>query len=239
MGRPPPFARFRDLSESTVNVDFQVHTSKTDGEGTIEEVLAAAGRRQVGAIAFTEHVRKDTDWFPQFADDVELAARARPEIRVYVGCETKAMNDAGVLDVSDEIYDRCDIVLGSVHRFPNGRGGYLDFREMTPEQTAEMEFELALGMAKGGRIDVLSHPGGMYERRYGVFPEKYFRELMLACLKSETAIEINSSYLVDPDGFLRLCADINPIVSIGSDVHKIEEMGRCRDMLRARGIGAP
>ena len=61
---------------------------------------------------------------------------------------------------------------------------------------------------------------------------------MIEALKSETAVEINSSYLVDPEGFLRLCAEINPIVSIGSDVHKLEEMGRCRDMLRARGIGS-
>jgi putative hydrolase len=238
MGGPPKFVRFLDLSPSTVNVDFQVHTSQTDGDGAVRDVLEAARRRSVSAIAFTEHVRKDTNWFPQFADEILIASADYPEIRIYVGCETKALDASGLLDVSDQIYDRCDIVLGSVHRFPNGSGGYLDFREMSAKQTADMEFELALGMLRGGRIDVLSHPGGMYERRYGAFPERYFRELMIEALKSETAVEINSSYLFDPGSFLRLCAEINPIVSIGSDVHKLDEMGRCRDMLRMRGIGS-
>ena len=53
------------------------------------------------------------------------------------------------------------------------------------------------------------------------------------------AIEINSSYLVDVDAFLRLCQEVDPIVSIGSDAHKLEELGRCRDVLRARREVAP
>ncbi len=237
MSKLPPFRRFHDLCASSVNVDFQVHTVKTDGKGTIREILSIARERKLGAIAFTEHVRKSTDWFAGFAEDVRRTAEDFREISVYVGCETKALDKAGTLDVSAEIFQISDIVLGSVHRFPDDRGGYLEFNSMSPAEMAELEFELALGMAEKGEIDVLSHPGGMYERRHGAFPEKYFRDLMRATLKAEVAIEINSSYLVDPENFLRLCAEIDPFVSIGSDVHSLDEIGRCRDMLRKRGIG--
>jgi putative hydrolase len=238
MVRKPTFRRFRDLTPQDVNVDFQVHTVKTDGDATIGDILERARERKLGAIAFTEHVRKETDWFPEFVRDVREASQSFPEIKVFVGCETKAEDLEGTLDLTDEIYEACDIVLGSVHRFPNGHGGFLDFNAMTPKETADLEFELAMGMIREGRIHVMSHPGGMYERRHGVFPEKYFREMMLATLKSGVAIEINSSYLVDPDAFLRLLAEVNPFVSIGSDVHKLHEVAHCRDMLLKKGVGA-
>ena len=55
--------------------------------------------------------------------------------------------------------------------------------------------------------------------------------MLEASLKREIAIEINSSYLIDFEGFLNLCSEINPFVSIGSDVHRLEEVGKCRDIL--------
>ena len=50
-------------------------------------------------------------------------------------------------------------------------------------------------------------------------------------LERNIALEINSSYLRDVPAFLKLGAEINPYVSIGSDVHGLEELGRCRDLL--------
>jgi len=86
-------------------------------------------------------------------------------------------------------------------------------------------------------IDVLGHPGGMSLRRHGRFPEKYFRALMTSTLERRIAIEINSSYLVDMPAFLALCEEINPYVSIGSDAHRLSELGRCRDQLLELGVG--
>ena len=237
MRHRPTFSRFRDLSLDALNVEYQVHTVQTDGEATIDEILTVAREREIGALAFTEHVRYDTKWFPDFVSDVRERAAGFPDLRVYVGCETKAMDRDGTLDISSSILEASDIVLGSVHRFPDGNGGYLDFKTLSAEQFAETEFRLAIGMVRYAPIDVLAHPGGMYERRNGAFPEEYFRELMIATLDRGIAIEINSSYLVDVASFILLCDEINPFVSIGSDAHKLSEIGACRDMLRKMGIG--
>lgn len=236
--RRPRFSRFRDLDRAAVNVDYQIHTVETDGEATIEELLSLARGRGLGSIAFTEHVRRSTDWFPRFAAQVRAAAVDHPELDVFVGCETKANDRRGTLDLSEEILDASEIVLGSVHRFPHPDGGYYRFEDLGREDMATIEFELAMGMVRNAPIDVLSHPGGMYQRRHGAFPEELFREMMTATLERGIAIEINSSYLVDIDSFLRLCAEIDPFVSIGSDVHRPSELGQCRDLLLARGVAA-
>ncbi|ASY72198.1 putative hydrolase [Sinorhizobium fredii] len=233
----PVFSRFRGLSREQLNVELQVHTNWTDGEATVLEVLQTAKKRGLAELAFTEHVREDTSWFPDFKAEIYSAVDAVGDMRVYVGCETKAMDDDGRLDVSQSVLDACDIVLGVVHRLPDGQGGYLDFKQLSFEETAEIEFRLSMGMIANAPIDVLGHPGGMSLRRYGRFPEDYFRALMKATLERGIAIEINSSYLDDMPGFLALCDEINPFVSIGSDAHKLSELGRCRDRLLELGVG--
>lgn len=228
------FRRFRDLDRESINVDLQVHTNQTDGEGTVEEVLRSARSKSLSAVAFTEHVRRDTAWFDGFVDEIRRASAGYPDLCVYAGCEAKALDTRGGFDASDAIMERSDLVLGSVHRFPDGAGGYLDFKALEQKEFARIEFELALGLLLHAPIDVYAHPGGMYQRRFGEFPRDLMRDLMEASLQREIAFEINSSYLAQPahvEQFLELCDEVNPVVSIGSDVHQLGDMGRCRDTL--------
>lgn len=237
--RKPAWKRFRDLTYADINVELHLHTNWTDGEASIEAVLsqsAAAGLRQ---IAFTEHVRTDTEWYQDFAAAVRAAALLQPGIDVFLGCEAKALDTIGGFDASEAILELCDVVLGSVHRFPDGSGGFLSFSSLSQEQFAEIEFALACGLIDGAPIDVLAHPGGMYSRRFGVdLPEPQMRALMERSSARGIAIEINSAYLKDMDAHLRLCADVNPIVSIGSDMHHLDNLGHCRDALVSRGVAA-
>lgn len=229
----PPFFRFSELNKSLINIEYQVHTTYTDGHASIEEIMETAEKRCLTSIAFTEHVRRSsTDWFLDFARKVRQEATRFPSLTVYVGCETKTLDYNGTLDVSDEILQQCDIVLGSVHSFPDGKGGYLDFGCLDPKSFAEIECELALGLLKNAPIHVLAHPGGMFARKCGLpYPEPLYRKMLEASLKRKVAVEINSSYLKNFEEFLNLCSEIDPYVSIGSDVHHLEEVGRCRDIL--------
>jgi putative hydrolase len=227
--------RYLELTADDLNVEYQVHTKQTDGQSTITEILEAAQARGLEAIAFTEHVRKDTTWFPNFAADVRAAARNYRNLVVYVGCEAKVLDTEGTLDISDDIRARCDIVLGSVHRFPAENGGYMDWDQLDNAAFARMEYELALGLLQYARIDVLAHPGGMFGRRRNrSLPEAYLRHLMMVSTRTAIAIEINTSYLRDVDGFLKLCTEVNPYVSVGSDAHTLETIGQCRDVLRSK-----
>ncbi len=228
------FPRFLDLDERACNIDLHVHTNRTDGLHTIDNILDCAVERGLSTIAFTEHVRQSTPWFDAFAAEIRTAAARRADLRVLVGCEAKALGVEGeILDASPATLAACDIVLGSVHRFPDGAGGLLNFADLDAQTTARMETELALALARSAPIDVLAHPGGMYQRRHGPFPFELMGQLMEATLARGIAIEISSSYLRDFDGFMRLCAEINPYVSVGSDVHKLDDVGTCRDRVRS------
>lgn len=231
------FSRFRDLQWQDMNCDLHMHTKRTDGQETVKTILDVAVERGLGRVAFTEHVRKDTAWFHEFADEVRAQRAQYPQIEVLVGCEAKALDTSGSLDVSEEILAECEIVLGSVHRFPDGRGGIVSFSDLTQEQIKQTELELALGLLDAAPIDVLAHAGGMYMRRFPEFPVDMMRAILTKSLERGVAVEINSSYLRDIPALLQLCEEINPYVSVASDMHKLERLGECRDRLRTLGIG--
>lgn len=237
LNRNTTFKRFLELQDEDINCDLHMHTNQTDGQADIEAVMAQSAAVGLSRIAFTEHVRRETDWFDEFAAEIRRVQPQYPQVEVLVGCEAKALDTMGGFDASSSLLAQCDIVLGSVHRFPDGHGGYLDFAKMSAEMTAQTEFELAMGLLETAPIDVLAHPGGMYARRYGDFPPDLMGQLMEKGLERGVAIEISSSYVQDMDAFLALCREVNPYVSVGSDMHKLTHVGRCRDLLREKGVG--
>ena len=208
----------------------------TDGQATVEQLIRRAEELDLNEIAFTEHVRRTSDYFADFAAGVR-AARQKTHVRVYIGIEAKAEDDQGTLDASPDILSQAEIVLGSVHRFPAGEGQWAAAGELEYGEAVRRELLLALGLLRHGAIDVLSHPGGMCQRAFGRFPDEFFEEIMRVSLERSIAIEINSSYTRNLDAFLTLCQKVNPFVSIGSDAHQLRELGACREALRGRGIG--
>jgi len=226
------FPRFSELDERACSVELQVHTTWTDGRQSVRDALEATREQGLHTVAITEHVRRDSDWFSRFVSEVRREAEHFPEFTVLVGCEAKALDTAGGLDVAQPISELCDIVLGSVHRFPDGKGGLLEFSALGPEELAEREVDLAVGLLRAAPIDVLAHPGGMYQRRHGAFPPAGMRRIIEASMDRGIAVEINSSYPPDLSPMIALCRELDPFVSIGSDAHERAEVGKCSALLR-------
>ena len=92
----PDFVCFRDLTPEYVNRDFQVHTSFTDGEASVREVVKRAEEIGLKEIAFTEHVRRASSFYPGFAAEV-TAVRCSSPVRIYLGIEVKVEDQNGTL----------------------------------------------------------------------------------------------------------------------------------------------
>ncbi|MCX5807986.1 MAG: PHP domain-containing protein [Proteobacteria bacterium] len=225
------FSQFCNLTPDLLDCDLHIHTVATDGKASVKEVIVHAEKIGLRRIAFTEHVRADSEWFFKFADDVRELGR-QTKVTVLVGCEARILDNKGTLDITDTIRRECDVVLGSVHRFPDSTGGYLAFSEVPAQEFAQIEFELALGFLRHGHGDVLAHPGGMSIKFGYGFPNGLLRQLMRKACERGIAIELNSSYISNMYDFCSLAREENPLISIGSDVHKIDELGQCRNILK-------
>lgn len=217
---------FADLQGPVLRREMHVHTVQTDGQSGIEELIADAERLGLTLLVFTEHVRADSSWFPDFAARVRSAARGAA-LEVLVGAEARISDLRGTLDISPAIRRHSDLVLASVHRFPGPGGESIPFSSVDRETFCATEYELALGLLRHGEADILAHCGGMSLRHLGHFPALYFKNLMREARAAGKAIEINSAYLPELGPFLDMLEEINPLVSIGSDVHHLIQLGDC------------
>ncbi len=94
--------------------DYHMHVDVTDGELKIDEIIRDAKKLGIKSIAITEHISKNPtyDWFElrKKIKSIEVS-----DLKIKVGVEAKVLNEYGELNVSDEILNEADIVLGSVH----------------------------------------------------------------------------------------------------------------------------
>jgi DNA polymerase (family 10) len=211
----------RLLELKDIKGDLHTHTNNSDGKNTIEEMAEAAVARGYAYYNITDHSKSQgiitgIDGHA-YRDQVARVRAAAAEIekrhkgfRLLCGVEVNILPD-GSLDVPDDILAELDVVVASVHS---------QFRQPRDEITAR----ICRGVLSP-HVDILGHPTGRkVEARepYDVDLEEVFR----ACLKGQTAVEINASpsRLDLNDVFARRAKEIGLKLSIGSDAHRPGEL---------------
>jgi len=100
--------------------DLHVHSTFSDGRGTIEENIAAAEALGLGTLGCVDHVRVDTDWVPAYVEAVQLA-RGGTAVELRCGIEAKLLDTTGALDLPGGI-DGIDAIYAADHQVPLADG---------------------------------------------------------------------------------------------------------------------
>lgn len=206
-------------------IDAHLHTSWTDGEGTVEEMHRAAIKCGLATVLFSEHSRKTSiDWFASFA--AEVRALQPSSCKAYVGTEVKVESRKGDIDTVPEIIDLCDFVMASVHRLIDSNGRTLQFAEINPDEAVEMEYELTWAALANPLVDILGHMFGMSYRRFQVVPsDEKICALISRATEFGVAVEVNSHYHPNPRKMIDWCQDLNARITFGSNAHTLESVG--------------
>ncbi|MFO7911366.1 MAG: DNA polymerase/3'-5' exonuclease PolX [Desulfotignum sp.] len=109
------------VQRSDIKGDLHVHTKKTDGYQTIEEMAKEAEKLGYEYLAITEHSQHVTvagglnaKELEEHIQDIQMVNRRMDNIEILTGVEVDILED-GSLDLPDEILSRLDVVIGSVH----------------------------------------------------------------------------------------------------------------------------
>lgn len=219
------FRHFNELTIADARSDFHIHSDYTDGKASIEAIIERAEELGLSAIAITDHIREDSDYFTRYAAEI-LAIRKRVKIPVFIGFEARIKNFQGEVDVSQSVATAADIRIGSVHRFSIGERLY-DPGTFSKEAAQGLELEISLAGIAKKTFQVLGHPGGMSLKNFKEFPLEYFERIIIACKENDVVFELNSEYhqtvYSDLTAILR---KHDPLVVFGSDAHVIEDIGR-------------
>ena len=211
----------RLIAERDLRGDLHCHTTASDGKNSIEEMALAARDAGYRYLAITDHSASmgfGMDVPPkQLERQIELVGAANSAldgIELLAGSEVNVMPD-GSLDYADELLERLDWVIASVHTsFRMGE------REMTDRIVAAIEHPL---------VDALGHPTGRKIETRRPYPLDVGR-VIEAAARTGTMLEINAN--PDrrdlPDVYARAAARAGVRIIINSDAHRMATFERVR-----------
>lgn len=100
--------------------DMHIHTTFSDGEATVEEVVTRAEALGLERICIVDHVWRTTRWLGEWRDAVRLARRHRG-VEVALGVEAKLLDSSGTLDLPP-LPEGIDYIYVADHQWPLGDG---------------------------------------------------------------------------------------------------------------------
>jgi DNA polymerase (family X) len=164
--------------------DLHMHTTASDGLQTAEEMALAARERGLQYIAITDHSASHgfgNDVSPaeleRRIDEIHALNERLEGIEVLIGTESNILTD-GSLDYPDELLERLDWVIASVHTSFRMRA-----KEMTDRMVAAIEHPL---------VDAIGHPTGRKIERRPPYALDLDR-VIEAAARSGTMLEINAA----------------------------------------------
>ncbi len=204
------------LSYSSIVGDFHMHTKKTDGHSSIQEMIDAAKSYGYEYIAITDHTKStriarglSEEEMLKHAAELRAAGR-KSGIKVLAGAEVDILPD-GELDYGDDVLKKLDIVIASVHsRFKSARN------EMTDRVVRALQ---------NMNVDILGHPTGRLIGRREPY-ELDLRKVFEAAAKNKVHLEINSQpdRLDLKDIFIKEAKSYGLKFAISTDAHSVAEL---------------
>jgi DNA polymerase (family 10) len=132
--------------------DLHMHTTATDGQATLDEMIEAAQMRGLEYIAITDHSKRvsmarglDGDRLRRQWQEIDHVRQQLSDIVILKGVECDILERGG-MDLPDDVLAEADWVIASVH--------------YGQSQSREQITERILGALANPHVDILAHPTG-------------------------------------------------------------------------------
>jgi DNA polymerase (family 10) len=177
-GRIPELVTIADIRG-----DLHMHTTASDGAGTIEEMALAAKARGLKYIAITDHSKRvsmanglDAKRLREHWDNIRRIRGQIHGIEILCGIECDILEDAE-LDLPDDVLEEADWVIAVLH--------------YGLRQPREQIMKRLLNAIRNPHVDIIGHcTGRMIGRREGA--DVNFSELLRAAADHRVMLEINA-----------------------------------------------
>jgi DNA polymerase (family 10) len=214
-----PLPRLIEVGDLRGNL--HMHSTWSDGKNTIEEMVEACVAQGWEYAAITDHGKAlpmiqglDAARLQQQWLEIDAIRARHPEIVLLKGMEIDILGD-GSLDLEDEMLDRLDLVVVSVHS---------RFELPEAEQTARV-----LRALRHPQVNVFAHPTGrLINRRRPIALD--MDAVIAEAVKLGVALELNSNpHRLDlKDTHLRLARERGAKIVISTDAHRTAELDLMR-----------
>ena len=236
-------------------IDYHIHTKMCGhAEGEMEEYVREAIKKGLGEIGFNEHfpilhlkdkkfarrLAMSIDEFPIYVEQVQrLQKEFKERISIKLGCEIDYL--PGKMERIMHTINKYDFdyLYGSVHFLDDWMIDHPDHKSRFENQDLykvyKDYFSLVEEAAESKLFDCISHIDVI--KKFGYKPDEdltcIYEQTATTLKRADVCIEVNTSGLYKPvreiypeEKFLKICCKHNVPVTLGSDAHKPEHVGR-------------
>ncbi len=197
--------------------DLHMHSTWSDGKASVEEMARACGARGYRYLAISDHspaLAMVGGLTPEKAVDqwkeIDRIQKGLDGITIFKSLEVDILRD-GSLDMTDEVLEKLDLVLVSVHSLME-----MDRALMTDRVISAMQHP---------QVDILAHPTGRLLGRREPFQIE-MEEVLQAARELDVAVEINANpnRLDLSDVHAHRAKELGVKVCISTDAHSVERL---------------
>lgn len=188
--------------------DFHVHCNYNDHSSpdlTVPNVVKYAEKIGLRTIAFTEHVRKTSDWIPEYLNEIQHIS-SNSNIETIAGFEAKILID-GSIDCPQNYADKY-FLIASFHTRYDDKQVWLRALEKAIENP---------------NVEVIGHIAP--EPSFSLKPNE-IAELADLIVQNDKIVELNVKYHRPPKDWIQIFKKNNVRFHLGSDAHSLDEIGR-------------
>lgn len=215
--------------------DHHVHsTFSDDAVSTLEENVAAAHAAGLTTLRLVDHVRRSTDWVPEYLAAVR-ALRVPEGLTVLSGVEAKMLDTSGDLDLP-RLPSGIGRVLIADHQFPSADG---------PLGPTEVRARLAAGWSESDALDDLvtalvrtmeRYPGNQLAHCFSILEKVGLSEDRLGADRlrlwagtaaaTDTHVEVNEKWGCPSPGSIDALRRAGATIVASTDSHRADTVGR-------------
>lgn len=231
-------------------IDYHTHTSRCGhAYGTVEEYIQSALSKNIIEIGFSDHApmpEAERDGYTMGAAEIEPYIASIEEMREFyrgkIGVRVGFEVDFPLLGSFPERYfsdGRIDYLIGSCHFIDGWAFDHPDYMDEYGKRDIDdiygRYFSIMEALASSRIFDVVGHLEIVKKFRYRATRDfmPVVETIARALGAAGTAVEINTAGMDHPagemypsDDIIRILFDCNVPVTLGSDAHRPEQVGR-------------
>lgn len=192
----------------SVKEDYHVHCNYNDHSSTdltIPNAVKQAEKIGLRTIAFTEHVRRSSEWVPRYLMEIESAISANSTIKIIPGFEAKILVD-GSIDCPG--YAQKYFLIASFHTRYTDKRIWINALEKVIENK---------------NVNVIGH---LVPEDSFTLEESEVERLARLIAANDKIVEINAKYRAPPGDWLKVFKKSGVRIHLGSDAHSLEAIGQ-------------
>jgi putative hydrolase len=218
--------------------DFHLHTFYSDGRDSHIKMVEMAKARRLKAVAFTDHGPELIVGVPKqrvqtMLQNIEIA-RESAGIPVLASIEANITDANGRVDVDVDFVKNLDFLMAAAH-YVTEADTYLSYPEI-----AKGYLRRVTAAIKQNDVKILAHPFFLYQPLLPYLSLEEIKNFLALAADRGVAMEVNSKYGYPQADFISLCVSEGVKLSVGSDAHSVEEVGRIEwalEELNKAGVG--